>query len=120
MGEHTTTGDGHPPREQDRGGAWMDEDSTTGDGHPPRDQRARFRHHWQSRYASGGGTFDDYYPAYDHGYRLREEYSSRRWEDVQPDVKQRWESNQPGTWERFKEAIRQGWDRLTGSDDSTR
>jgi hypothetical protein len=106
-----------PAQGQQSGGQWMDEDSTTGDGHAPRDQRAQFKHHWQSRYASGGGNFDEFAPAYDYGYGLggRSEYQNRRWEEIEPDARQSWESDQPGTWDRFKDAIQHGWERLTGN-----
>ena len=34
-------------------GDWMGEDSTTGDGHPPRDRNQLFQRDWQDRYGAG-------------------------------------------------------------------
>ena len=99
-------------------GDWMGEDTTTGDGHPPRDRNQMFQRDWQQRYGGTGGTYDDYAPAYDYGSGIgaRDEWRGKGWSDIEPDVRNRWESDRPGTWEKFKDAIRHAWDRVTGTD----
>ena len=75
-----------------------------------------FRRDFQTNYASSGGTYDQYQPAYRSGYETRGDsrYANREWNDVEPEIRQRWESEHPGSaWERFKAAVRRGWDRAT-------
>jgi uncharacterized protein (TIGR02271 family) len=61
-----------------------------------------------------GGTFDDYVPAYKLGHQLRSDTQlrGRKWEDIEPNVRERWETSKPGTWEKFKDAVKHAWDRL--------
>jgi uncharacterized protein (TIGR02271 family) len=75
-----------------------------------------YRRDWQSNYASLGGAYEDYEPAYRYGYALRDDprYASRDWSAIEPDVRRDWETRYPGsTWERMKAAVRRGWDRVT-------
>jgi uncharacterized protein (TIGR02271 family) len=75
-----------------------------------------FRRHWTSNYASEGGQYDEYEPAYRYGSQMRrsELYRGRPWEDVETDLRTNWEASYPSSaWERFKAAIREGWDRIT-------
>ena len=81
-----------------------------------------FRSDWQTRYASLGGTYDDYAPAYQYGSALVSDtrYSGRSWNDIEQDARRDWESRYPGSdWERFKAAIRHGWERMTGQRPGT-
>jgi uncharacterized protein (TIGR02271 family) len=82
------------------------------------------RSHWNSNYASSGGSYDDYAPAYSYGSEMAgsDKYRGRKWDDVESDLRSDWERRYPGdtgaggsTWERFKAAVRHGWDRMTGS-----
>ncbi len=75
-----------------------------------------FRSHWNSNYAAGGGSYDDYVPAYRYGSEMRrsELYRNRPWDDAESDLRQDWEARRPGSaWEKFKAAVRHGWDRIT-------
>jgi hypothetical protein len=101
-------------------GDWMGEDSTTGDGHPPRDRSRMFQQDWQQRYSGMGGTYDDYAPAYDYGSRIgsRDDWRGKGWNDIENDARSGWENDRPGTWEKFKDAVRYAWDQITGSDTS--
>ncbi|GAB3419543.1 YsnF/AvaK domain-containing protein [Massilia agilis] len=78
------------------------------------------RSHWNSNYATSGGSYDDYAPAYDYGYQMArsDKYRGRKWDEVESDLRSDWDSRYPGesgasSWERFKMAVRNGWDRLT-------
>lgn len=77
-----------------------------------------FRNDWNSNYASLGGTYDDYAPAYRYGSESRSKYSGRNWDDVESDLRTDWDSRYgtsggPSTWEKFKAAVRHGWDKIT-------
>ncbi|USX20606.1 YsnF/AvaK domain-containing protein [Oxalobacteraceae bacterium OTU3REALA1] len=75
-----------------------------------------FRTHWQSNYASSGGSYEDYDPAYRYGSSMasHESYRGRPWNDVEPELRSNWESSYPQSgWEKFKAAVREGWDRMT-------
>lgn len=80
------------------------------------DYEDEFRQDWQTNYGSSGGRYEDYQPAYRSGYEARgdSQFSSSRWEDAEPRIRERWERDNPGSaWDRFKAAIRRGWDRAT-------
>jgi len=82
-----------------------------------------FRREHDRTYAGQNASFDDYAPAYRHGYESAQSdtYRGRSWEDVEPNLRTDWERRNPGgTWERMKDAVRRGWDRLTGDDTSVR
>ena len=78
-----------------------------------------FRSHYQTNMASMGGTYGDYEPAYQYGSTLRSDprYSNRSWDDVEADAHKDWTSRNPaggGTWEKTKQAVRHGWESMTG------
>jgi len=77
-----------------------------------------FRNDYQTRYASQGGAFEQYEPAYRYGYELsgRPKYWGQSWSSIEPEVRQSWESRQPNTWDRFKNSIRFAWEKATGAD----
>ncbi len=63
--------------------------------------RDYFAKDYNSRYASLGGTYEDYAPAYQYGHRFASDksYQGRRWEEVEPEIRDRWESEHRGTWD---------------------
>jgi uncharacterized protein (TIGR02271 family) len=83
------------------------------------DDDTYYRKDWQTNYASLGGTYDDYAPAYRYGYDMRRDarYQGRNWDDVEPALRSDWDtrygSSGASTWERMKAAVRSGWDRMT-------
>lgn len=88
----------------------------TGTRRPFEDYDAEFRSDYNSRYASMGGTYDDYLPAYRYGYTMAGDprYQGKDWTTIESDARRDWEAQYPGSaWERFKAAIRHGWDRMT-------
>jgi uncharacterized protein (TIGR02271 family) len=79
-----------------------------------------YRRDWTSKYASSGGSYDDYAPAYSYGSEMAgsDKYRGRQWNEVESDLRSDWDVRHPGaagasTWERFKAAVRHGWDRIT-------
>lgn len=76
-----------------------------------------FRRDFQSRYASAGGRYEDYEPAYKYGYTAASDtrYQGRNWDDVESDLRNDYGRRYPNsTWERMKDSIRYGWDKVTG------
>jgi hypothetical protein len=77
---------------------------------------ASFRGHWASNYASEGGSYEDYAPAYGYGSTMArsDQYRGRDWHDVESSLRSDWESRYPQSgWEKFKAAVRNGWERIT-------
>lgn len=77
-----------------------------------------FRNDFDQNYASLGGTYDDYAPAYKYGSESRGKYSGKQWDDVESDLRSDWDtrynkSGEPSSWEKFKAAVRHGWDKIT-------
>ena len=80
------------------------------------DDEAYFRGHWTSNFASEGGTYEDYAPAYTYGSTMARSdlYRGRPWNDVEHNLRSDWEARNPGSaWEKVKAAIRHGWERIT-------
>jgi len=78
---------------------------------------ADYRKDWQTRYASSGGRYEDYQPAYQYGSTLAsdERYRNRSWTEIEPDARRDWETRHPGSaWEKFKASAQHGWERVTG------
>jgi uncharacterized protein (TIGR02271 family) len=73
--------------------------------------RPGFRHHFDQHYASMGGVYSAYEPAYNFGSELTADpkYRGRTWDEIEPEVRQRWESQHKGSWDKFKDAVRHGW-----------
>lgn len=80
------------------------------------DDEQYYRNHWSSQYASSGGRFDDYDPAYRYGHSMAgsDSYRGQSWEQVEPELRSNWEHTYPqSAWDDFKAAVRHGWERVT-------
>jgi len=76
-----------------------------------------FRTHYQTHYANTGRAYDDYAPAYQYGSTLANDtrYKGRDWSAIEPDARRDWETSHRGSaWENFKDAVRHGWESVTG------
>ena len=107
---------GNQPQGQQQSGDWMGEDTTTGDGHPPRDRNQLFQRNWHKNYSNMGGSYDDYAPAYDYGANIgsRDDWRGKQWNDIENDARTGWEKDRPNTWDKFKDAIQYAWHKVTG------
>ena len=80
-----------------------------------------YRNDWNQNYASLGGSYDDYAPAYRFGNEMRrdDKYRDRDWSDIEQSLRSDWETRNPGasTWDKFKAAVRRGWDKMTPDSD---
>jgi uncharacterized protein (TIGR02271 family) len=75
-----------------------------------------YRNHYNSTYASAGGRYEDYAPAYSYGSTMAgsDQYRGRAWDDVEPTLRSDWETRNPGSaWEKIKAAVRHGWEKIT-------
>ena len=76
-----------------------------------------FRSDWNTRYATMGGSYDDYAPAYRYGSTLGADtrYKGRSWDDIETSARSDWQTKYPNSsWENFKAAVRHGWERVSG------
>lgn len=76
-----------------------------------------FRSDWNTRYATMGGSYDDYAPAYRYGSTLGADtrYQGRSWDEIETNARSDWQTKYPdSSWENFKAAVRHGWERVTG------
>jgi hypothetical protein len=78
-----------------------------------------FRRDYDTKYAGKSSRYADYKDAYRYGATVGRDarYRNRPWTDVEPHAQRDWETAYPhNAWARFKEAVRHGWDRVTGHD----
>ncbi|MGV3719671.1 MAG: hypothetical protein ACO1SX_02080 [Actinomycetota bacterium] len=77
-----------------------------------------YRRDWETRYGTTGRSWNDYEPHYRYGHDLwgRDEYSGREWNDIEPQVRTDWETRFKEGWDDFKDAVRHGWESLTGQE----
>jgi uncharacterized protein (TIGR02271 family) len=76
-----------------------------------------FRRDFQTNYGAGGASYDTYAPAYRYGYDMASNprYEGKSWSDVENDLRSDYGSRYPNsTWEKMKDAVRYGWDKVTG------
>jgi uncharacterized protein (TIGR02271 family) len=81
------------------------------------DVNTDFRRHFDTNYASTGATYDTYSPAYRYGYEMANDprYRGKDFSSVESDLRTDYGRRYPNsTWERMKDAIRYGWDKVTG------
>jgi len=87
-----------------------------GDEYSTANYRDDFRRDWESRYATSGGTYESYEPAYNYGYQSANDarWKGRNWSDVESDLRSDYERRYPNsTWERMKDSVRYGWEKVT-------
>ena len=76
----------------------------------------RFQTHYKTSYGSLGRDYNYYMPAYRYGYTLANDpaYRGRDWSYVESAARTRWEEDNDTLWDDIKDAVRYGWDVLTG------
>lgn len=80
--------------------------------------RTGWRGHYQSQFASTGNKYEQYEPAYQYGYTLRNEprYRDYDWTRLEPEARRTWEQRNPGTtWDQVKAAVRYSWENFKQS-----
>lgn len=82
-----------------------------------------FRADFQRRYGTSGATYDTYLPAYRYGYEVASDprYRGKSWDQIESDLRSDYGRRYPNsTWERMKDAVRYGWDKVTGKTKAAR
>jgi uncharacterized protein (TIGR02271 family) len=80
--------------------------------------RTGWRGHYQTQFANTGNKYEQYEPAYEYGYNLRNEarYRDYDWNRLEPEARRTWEQNNPATaWDQIKSAVRYSWENLKQS-----
>jgi hypothetical protein len=83
----------------------------------PTVEDAYWRDAYSSRpYYTSDYTFDDYGPAYRHGYTSYPRYEGRSFDEVESDLSRDWNQAKGRSrleWDRAKYAVRDSWDRVS-------
>jgi uncharacterized protein (TIGR02271 family) len=98
----------------------LGEQSTKGSS-TPSNINEDFRSHYTSHYGSGGDTYQTYEPAYRYGYDMASDprYRGKDYSQVESNLRSDYERQYPNsTWEKIKDAVRHGWDKVTGRSSS--
>ena len=75
-----------------------------------------YRKNFEQTYGTSS-DFEAMRPAYEYGYRSASDkrYSGKSWSQVENDLRADYERTNPGsTWEKTKDAVRYGWEKVTG------
>jgi uncharacterized membrane protein len=75
--------------------------------------RSGWRGHYQSQFANTGNKYEQYEPAYQYGYTLRNDarYRDYDWARLEPEARRTWEQRNTGTtWDQIKAAVRYSWE----------
>jgi len=71
--------------------------------------------HTSRPYYDSSSTYDDYAPAYRHGWESRIRHQGRTFDQAEPDLQRDWESVKSHSrlsWDHAKHATRDAWDRV--------
>ena len=81
---------------------------------------ADFRENFEATFGGCGYTYDQLEQAYHYGYTLATDSRSRDkdWMVIKEEAQRHWESSNRGAWEEFEGAVRYGWDRARGREQS--
>ena len=73
---------------------------------------SQFKAHHQAHYATSGYDYNQYRPAYQHGFELAldERYAKMDWSQLESQARRTWDESKMGLWDRYKDAVRYGWE----------
>jgi hypothetical protein len=82
----------------------------------PTTEDAYWRNEYPKRdYYEDTVAYDEFAPAYRHGWESRARYQDRTWDEVEPEMQRSWESSPSSrdlAWEKARRASRDAWDRI--------
>jgi hypothetical protein len=85
----------------------------------PTDEDAYWRENYASRpYYDKAISYDEYRPAYQHGWESRARYEGKTFDEAEPHLQREWDTVKAKsnlTWEKAKHASRDAWDRVERS-----
>lgn len=82
----------------------------------PAVEDAYWRENYSSRPYTAGSTYDEYGPAYSHGFSAHNKYPGRSFDEVDADLERDWNNARgPSTlgWDRARPASRDAWQRVS-------
>ena len=87
----------------------------TSPGASTADLSSDYRRDFEQNYGPGA-DFAAMRPAYEYGSRLGSDsrYRGKSWAEVEGDIRSGYERDNPGAWEKAKNAVRYGWEKVTG------
>lgn len=73
---------------------------------------SQFKAHHQAHYATSGYDYNQYRPAYQHGFELAldKRYAKMDWSQLESQARRTWDESKTGLWDRYKDAVRYGWE----------
>ena len=73
---------------------------------------SRFKDHYQSHFSTSHYEYNQYRPAYQHGFELGLDprYRKMDWSRVEPEARRTWDESTMGLWSQYKDAVRYGWE----------
>lgn len=73
---------------------------------------SRFKDHYQSHFSTSHYDYNQYRPAYQHGFELGLDprYRKMDWSSVEPEARRTWDESTMGLWSQYKDAVRYGWE----------
>jgi hypothetical protein len=73
---------------------------------------ARFKDHYQSHFSTSHYEYNQYRPAYIHGFELALDPRHRKadWTGVESQAHRTWDEPTMGLWSQYKDAVRYGWE----------
>ena len=72
-----------------------------------------FRKHYDDHFAQSGYAYNQFRPAYQHGFEFGFDphYRDMDWRSIEQEARRGWNESQMGLWDRYQEAVRYGWER---------
>ena len=73
---------------------------------------SRFKDHYQSHFSTSNYEYNQYRPAYQHGFELGLDprYRKMDWSHVEAEARRTWNESTMGLWSQYKGAVRYGWE----------
>jgi hypothetical protein len=76
-------------------------------------QESEFRQHYDRHFADSGYGYNQFRPAYQHGFELGFDphYRDMDWPAIEQEARRGWDEARMGQWDRYQDAVRYGWER---------
>lgn len=73
---------------------------------------SRFKDHYQSHFSTSNYEYNQYRPAYQHGFELSLDprYRKMDWSSAESEARRTWNESTMGLWSQYKDAVRYGWE----------
>jgi hypothetical protein len=85
---------------------------------PTQEEQYWRENHAAQSWAEGGGSYDQYAPAYRTGYEGGTKYAGKPYEEIETDLALDYQKHDPNTalpWDRARPAVKAAWHRVSGT-----